>query len=807
MIELMGVVLLALLLHAALFLGAAWLLERMGWVREVRAREFLWRSAVIGGGASAVLQLVLAFSLPSLLPVQLSLPARGASGDVQGEAPMASEQAALSASAQAPAAQHQNASTTAGSAPQRVAAAPLGAAAPPSDSSATPRPSAAVATPHTTPIAAAESSDASLLATADRVLAWLPRLLPLVLLAWLLGTLWHALRLLLSARALRRLQREAAPLELPPWQQDVEHLAQRFGMAPPPLRVAGIASPLATPGGLVLVPRWALTLPPAQRRAMLAHEFSHLRRRDPLWRLGVMLWCGLLWPLPLSALARQRLEALAEFECDAAAARALGDGRPLAECLALCLEQRLDPGFPAFAAAMAAPRSPLLQRAERLLEGVSMNTFKVPLRTRALPLVAVIVAVLAVPVFVVPASFAAEKLFGRLAEDCDTKSGSCVSIHSRNSSMNIVIADDGRRLEFSSQGKVQFDAEDAVASVAPGGKVVLQETAGGVTRKVEYTGGDAGLQVRYWRDGTEQAPDADAKAWIARTVPQLLRESAVNVEARVARLHQRGGARAVLADVALIQSDYSRGRHLAELLKNHSLDAAELDLALAQVDKIGSDYERRQVLSATLQSQRLGTPQLAKVFESTAGIGSDYERAELLVQTADRVGADAQLREAWLKAAQGIGSDYEHRRSLEALVGHSKGDDAALLQILEQGGEIGSDYEQRELLSEIAGKAANVDTLAPHYAKVAGRIGSDFERREALVALVRGGELGRDGALAVLDAAAGIGSDFECREVLVELARKLPDDAAVRQKYLDVAGKLSDFERTQAEKAAGLARG
>lgn len=794
MSELMGMVLLALLLHAALFLAVAWLVEALGWVRAVRAREFLWRSAVIGGGASALLQLALAFSLPSLLPVQLSLPARAPSGEAQGES-LAAAESAVPVRAPAPVTQARNVSATKDAPPQRAGLAPHKAAIS--------MPAAAPAAPDATSTAAAEFSDASLLATAERVLAWLPRLLPLALLAWLLGALWHGSRLLLSARALSRLQRAATPLELPEWQQDAQSLASQFGLAPPPLRVAEIASPMATPGGLVLVPRWTLALPPLQRRALLAHELSHLRRRDPLWRLGMMLWSAVLWPLPLSALARQRLEALAEFECDAAAARALGDGRPLAECLALCLEQRLDAGFPAFAAAMAAPRSPLLQRAEHLLEGVPMTSFKIPLRSRVMPLVAVIAAVLAVPVVIAPITFAAERLS---SADCNVQVGNCTSIRSHNGDLVVAIGSAGRRLEFTSTGKVQFGADDTVESVASGGKVALLETVGGVTRKVEYSGAAGGLQVRYWRDGNEQPLDADARDWIARTVPQLVRESAINVEQRVARLYQRGGARAVLAEVALIHSDHSRSQHLAELLKNHTLDAAELDLGLAEIGKSGSDYERRQVLSATLTSQRLGTPQLAKVFDSAAGIDSDYERAELLVLSADRVGNDDELRRAWLNAAKGIGSDYEHRRSLEALVKQGKGD-AALLEILEQAGEIGSDYEQRELLSEIAARADDVDTLAPHYAKAAGRIGSDFERREALIALMRAGELGSAGALAVLDAAAGIGSDFECREVLVELARKLPDDAVVRQKYLDVAGRLSDYERTQAEKAAGLVRG
>ena len=792
MIERIGIVLLTLLLHATLFLAVAWAVERLGWVKRVAAREFLWRSAVLGSVASAVLQLGLAATQGGSLLTPL----------LQVSMPTAHER--MQADTVSP---QQSKATSA--APARIAQDTA-----PARSTGVRYPAAAEASAPAVPVPRTE--DASLRAVAP-VSAPLPalvaRILPWLLAAWLAYAVWCGLRLLLAARALRRLQRDALELEASEWQDDAAQMARAFAVPVPSLRISTeIGSPMATLSGLILLPVWALPLPREQRRAMLAHELSHLLRGDPLWRLGLALWRGLLWPLPLSALALQRLDALAELECDAAAARVLGDGRPLAECLAHCLEQRLNPQFPAFAVAMAAPRSPLLQRAERLLEGAPMSAFPISLGNRLLPLAAVIVAALAVPAFVLSTSMAADSVRISRSDsqntDCDTANGSCTSAHTHNGNTRISISSSGRKLEFESTGQVSFnETETAIESLSAGAKVSFEETVGGVTRKVEYVGADGGVSSRYWRDGKEQAFDTDAKAWVAAIVPQLLRESAVNVAERVARLYKRGGATAVLQEVALIKSDYSRGRHLGELLKKHELSAAELDLALAEVGKIGSDYERRQVLSATLANQQVAAPQLTKVLQSAGSIGSDYERAELLVQCAERIGRDAQVRRVWLEVADGIGSDYERRRSLEALLNRTRGDDVALLEILAAGGRIGSDFEQRSLLTGIAEKVDDVEKLAPHYAKAVAKIGSDYERREALLALLRKGSLQREGALAVLDAAAAIGSDFECREVLVELARHMPDDAAVRQRYLDVAAKLSKFEREQAEEAAGLVRG
>jgi len=98
-------------------------------------------------------------------------------------------------------------------------------------------------------------------------------------------------------------------------------------------------------------------------------------------------------------------------------------------------------------------------------------------------------------------------------------------------------------------------------------------------------------------------------------------------------------------------------------------------------------------------------------------------------------------------------------------------------------------------------RSHDAEMLAPSYASAAAEIGSDYERREALLALIRAPGFGKAGAGAVLDALNGIGSDYECREVLIALARVMPNDPALIARYRDVARRLSDYERGQAEKA------
>ena len=69
------------------------------------------------------------------------------------------------------------------------------------------------------------------------------------------------------------------------------------------------------------------------------------------------------------------------------------------------------------------------------------------------------------------------------------------------------------------------------------------------------------------------------------------------------------------------------------------------------------------------------------------------------------------------------------------------------------------------------------------------------------------GKLGRHSLLAVLDAAEAIESDYECRALLVEVAHVMPADEQLVQRYREVAAKLSDYEREQAERALPGAAG
>lgn len=314
--------LLSYLLHSTLLLVAAWIVTRLSSL-TLASQELVWRCALLGG--------VLTASLPALT----------------GHEPLAGS---LHLQASPP---HASAPFTNGEASMEPVSATLAAPAPMSKATM----SRAFVSPASLHAEVASRATEAGLCIADSLAV-----------LWLLGAVLLLLSLSIGhGRLLWRL-RDRKPVG-----GALESLFEKLSLCinhRPPGRLTRsrrlripIAFGILHPE--VCIPsRVADELHPAQTRGIIAHELSHLERRDPFWLLLYRIVEAVFFFQPLNRLARQKLTALAEMDCDDRAIGLTGDpvalARSLTEVAALSLE-------PAATAALGSKTSHVEQRVERLL--------------------------------------------------------------------------------------------------------------------------------------------------------------------------------------------------------------------------------------------------------------------------------------------------------------------------------------------------------------------------------------------------------------------------------------------------------
>jgi len=128
-------------------------------------------------------------------------------------------------------------------------------------------------------------------------------------------------------------------------------------------------SPIVIRGREICLPSKAVaTMSEDQLKAMIAHEWAHIVRRDHYWALFISLLNTLFFFQPLHRLAKQQIDISNELLCDEQAARLTGNALALAECL-VAVAGWIKPNQvkPILVAGMALRKSELSSRITQLL--------------------------------------------------------------------------------------------------------------------------------------------------------------------------------------------------------------------------------------------------------------------------------------------------------------------------------------------------------------------------------------------------------------------------------------------------------
>ena len=385
-------------------------------------------------------------------------------------------------------------------------------------------------------------------------------------------------------------------------------------------------------------------------------------------------------------------------------------------------------------------------------------------------------------------------------------------------------------------GAIEFSDDDTdVKRLSPNGYLKIVDGGWFSGHTVEFRADSSGrIERRFWIGSSERPFEPEGRRWLSDALPRVIRQTGIGASSRVARFLKAGGPSAVLAEISIIEGSWAKRLYFGELLKAASLDAStrarvlsqagrEIDsdfelatLLIASADQlvaddtsrkayldaarsISSDFELRRVLSSALKTRVASNPGLlANLLETSESIGSDFEEATLLIDVVNAESIDGAARAPFFKALGTVESDFEHRRVLSALGKRGNLTDESVRAMLESSIAIGSDFEQATLLTEIGDERQMSGATLDAFFRAVGNIGSSFERSRVLQAVLKRPDVSSDVLVGVLHALTDMKGSFETSQVLQAMASHHRLTGQARDLYIDIAGRLGQFEQGQA---------
>lgn len=641
--------------------------------------------------------------------------------------------------------------------------------------------------------------------------------LAIVALLWLVGAFLVFARLVVGTLRVSRLAREGERVDDGAWLSLTQRIANRMSISRPLTLLRGDRLGIPVTWGVVypavLLPPDADNWPEERRRFVLVHEMAHVKRFDALTQLAAQITIAIFWFDPLLWVAAHRMRLEREHACDDYVLRDgtkpslyAGELLEMVQSLGLPSHER---AAPAFAALAMARRS---EFEGRMLSILDPRLDRHTLGKRSALATAAVVALLVLPLAALR-PFSSTRADGsakravltpiattpspvaNVATPAATASAvkstySCDSVPLRGSnstSTHIHVDDDensrvlnymatsaSKCEEASLIGFASFSPDERqITSLPIGGIVSLRERTPTRDRAVIVTRAPGGsLSYAVTVNGRAGALDESTRGWMTALLPRALRESAIDVRPRVARIRAQGGVPAVLSMIRDLRSPAAKRAHyialitsgLSERERETLVDQAVRDLASSESDlmavlrRAGKSNRMANSITATSRSKLPATVDPRLLRQALTNITSDGDRVSLLSQ-------------------------------------YVQTDDPALLQLVLDGVEqITTSGDKRAVLELAVPRVlrSRDELLHKSFFRAVGSVVSSGDRRNVLLAALPYGHTHESITISALQQAAELSSDGDKTTVLVTAAHQhLLTSDAVMKAYLATAKTIT----------------
>ena len=376
-------------------------------------------------------------------------------------------------------------------------------------------------------------------------------------------------------------------------------------------------------------------------------------------------------------------------------------------------------------------------------------------------------------------------------------------------------------------GEIGFaDNDEDVLRVSTDGYLFIQESVLLDSRSMEFTRQpDGSVGRRFVVNGEETAADRDARVWMARMLPEILRRTGINANERATRFLDRQGFEALFAEVLLLPRDTDRVRYLQEAIESGRLSEdqklrivqdvataffmsdseksavlsewahkySEVELLagfLKAGETIGADSIKARFALSLIELHCGSAEKMGMILNSVKGIGSDSHKAKVLGVATDCLSRDDHFREALFGSLNSIRSDSHKASVLRKVVGNSAGIPASssVARNSESANQLGS---SETVASARLNGSHDVYIEDPGVSKeffgAVDRIGSNSIRGGVLSVVVQQSAMGKTTLLRVIESAERLLNDSIKADVLKQIAHVASDDAEVSMRIRQAA--------------------
>ena len=266
-----------------------------------------------------------------------------------------------------------------------------------------------------------------------------------------------------------------------------------------------------------------------------------------------------------------------------------------------------------------------------------------------------------------------------------------------------------RRVSVKVLGDVEFTESDRdVARLSPDGYLLIEELVAWDSKVLQFSPGPNGtVATKLLVNGDEHPMDAEARAWMGRLLPEVIRQTGFDAEKRVQRILAKGGMDALAAEIPQVHSGRVRARYVEEAFLRGSVgEEGQLRLLRQAPNWIGSDSRLAELLAA-LRPRAQSEPLRGAFFDAAGRIGSDSRKADLLRDILSQEGSDIVVVRRVLQLAQGIGSDSRKADLLADAVRYVGQDEAARQAFFAAARSVGSDSKKTQALQAMLDDSGN----------------------------------------------------------------------------------------------------